>query len=173
MNFTINSAIETIREAIANKDVDAAREAAAFLDGKSRFTADQKTAIEEVFDSYHELVGEDEEDPKSMAAKLRRAREHYEISVSASGNKSFYNGDDVAVMLEGKSADEVMALADEFTPLDKGTHAKRYARLNLGSRRMNAGNKLRAAVARGDLGITYNDGNVPVGLFVNPTKDEV
>jgi hypothetical protein len=160
MTMTINNAIETIESAISNPTDDSineAREAIEFLNTKSRFNADQKSRIEAIMDVAHELVEEDgEPSPKTMSEKLRKAKENYEVSVSASGNKSYSTGDDVAHFLEGKSADEVCALADEFTPLEKGTHAARYEGLNEGARRMNSGNKLRAAVKRGDLVLKTN-----------------
>lgn len=166
--MTINEAISTIESAVANptdETVAAAKEAAEFLNSKSRFTVGQKDRIKDVFEAYYEILeAHEEESPaKTMAEKLRRARERYVVGVSASGNKSAHTDDDLAAFLEAKPLEDVLALADEFTPLDKGTHADRYAHLNLGSRRMNAGNKIRAALRRGDLQFRTKGGQV-VGL---------
>jgi hypothetical protein len=167
-NMTINSAIEAIEFVthpgnITDETIAAAREAMEFLNTKSRFTADQKSRVKTAFDQFA-IIAEDfesEASPKNMSEKLKKAREErYVVSVSASGNKSYYNGDDVAVLLEGKSAKEVCELADEFVPMEGQTHMQRYAGLNEGATRMNAGNKLRGAVKRGELVVVLgSDGN--------------
>ena len=56
-----------------------------------------------------------------------------------------------------KTAKEVCELADRFTPIKDGqSHWERYQRLNEGQRRMNSGNKLRAAIKRGELIVSDN-----------------
>lgn len=152
-NMTINAAIEAIR---ANLNDD---EAWNVINSKSRFTADQKAAIAELQDalaSCVDITNMDEEVPAplTMAEKLRKARqERYVLGVSPTGAKSANCGDALAQILEGMNAEQVCELADEFTPLEKGDHATKYANLNPGARRMNAGNKLRAALKRGELEI--------------------
>ena len=90
----------------------------------------------------------------TQSQQLAAYRSRYHATVTASGNSSLNNGDPVALELAGKSAIEVMALADTHCPIKGGqTHAAKYERLNEGSKRMNAGNKLRAAFKRGDWAI--------------------
>ena len=87
----------------------------------------------------------------TQAQQLAKYREHYVPAVTAAGNMSAHNGDPVAMALVGKDADAVMLLADAVCPIKGGqTHEARYQGLNEGSKRMNAGNKLRAAYRRGD-----------------------
>jgi uncharacterized protein YfkK (UPF0435 family) len=173
MTMTINNAIETLEInvfAAENGDevnAEALREALDVLNSKSRFTAEQKERIAEVAADAAELL-KSEGPAKSMAAKLKKAREErYEVSVSASGNKSFYCGDEVALVLEGMTADDVCELADEFCPLEKGTHAARYEGLNIGAARMNAGNRIRGAVRRAEICVRYDTDGNPVGFFHN------
>ena len=92
-----------------------------------------------------------------MSNQLSKYRVGYKPSVAASGAKSLNNGDDLARFLEYKEAKLVCMYADEFTPIKDGqSHWDRYARLNEGQRRMNSGNKLRAAIRRGDLVVNEN-----------------
>ena len=170
--FTINTAILALSEALDNGDNEAATEALEFLKSKSRFTADQRSEIVDLTTrAVNELEEEEEEEEEenlnTMAKKLRAAREHYELSVSASGSKSYHNGDTVAAFFEAQPAEVAMELADEFTPLPDGdTHANRYANLNIGSQRMNSGNKLRGAIRRGDIAIATNKAGEMVGFKV-------
>jgi hypothetical protein len=88
---------------------------------------------------------------RRMSRVLREARKHYVATIAPSGRKSASNGDAVALFLEGKDADDVVVLAEQLLGLEQGELVERYAKLNPGQRRMNAGNRIRAALKRGDL----------------------
>jgi hypothetical protein len=90
-----------------------------------------------------------------MGKHIAQYRVRYQQSIAASGAKSLNKGDAVAEFLEYKTGAEVCQLADQFTPIKGGqTHFERYERLNEGQKRMNSGNKLRAAVKKGTLIVT-------------------
>jgi hypothetical protein len=85
----------------------------------------------------------------TMAEQLRKYRHNYHVSAGPNG-KSLNNGDELARYLEGKDWRQVCELADQVLDVELGFHATKYERLNVGQRRMNAGNRIRAAVKRGD-----------------------
>ncbi len=99
-----------------------------------------------------ELDNEDHNGNK-MAGVLANYRAGYVPSIAASGKKSLSNGDAVAKALEGKAAEEVLQIADSLLGLPNGTLQSQYARLNPGQQRMNAGNRLRAAVKKGTVAV--------------------
>ncbi len=99
-----------------------------------------------------ELDNEDHTGNK-MAGVLANYRAGYVPSIAASGKKSLSNGDAVAKALEGKAAEEVLQIADSLLGLPSGTLQSQYARLNPGQQRMNAGNRLRAAVKKGTIAV--------------------
>jgi hypothetical protein len=99
-----------------------------------------------------ELDNEDHNGNK-MAGVLANYRAGYVPSIAASGKKSLSNGDAVAKALEGKAAEEVLQIADSLLGLPSGTLQSQYARLNPGQQRMNAGNRLRAAVKKGTIAV--------------------
>lgn len=99
------------------------------------------------------LWGEHEDSNGSMASTLAKYRKGYQISVAASGRKSLNNGDELAKILEYKDHNEVMAIAERVLEFRTGELAQRYDRLNNGQKRMNAGNRIRAALKRGDITI--------------------
>lgn len=70
----------------------------------------------------------------------------YEVVVSAGGNSSLDNGDEVAQLLRGKSLDEVYKIAAKHTETPEVQLRKNYEHLNVGMQRMNLGNKLRAVL---------------------------
>lgn len=86
-----------------------------------------------------------------MASTLNKYRTGYEDTASHSGRLSKHNGDDVAAALAGAAPEAVIAAAELLLSLEVGELAAKYAHLNPGQRRMNAGNRIRAAVKRGDL----------------------
>jgi hypothetical protein len=88
---------------------------------------------------------------KKMAQQLRAARVRYMATTSSTGNKSLHNGDPVAVLLAGRSVEETYSIVEGKLGLATGTLAAKYAHLNLGQKRMNAGNMLRGAVKRGQV----------------------
>jgi len=79
----------------------------------------------------------------SMSKTLTQARKHY-VPVRLSYGATSYDCDDyTARLLRGLSLDSIMYLADEIKGLPKGSHAEKYAHLNNGAKRMNAGNVIR------------------------------
>ena len=92
-----------------------------------------------------------DEEGGSMSETVAKYRLGYVKVVSYSGNNSLDNGDDVAEILRGMSPDETCALADKVFEAPAFHHAERWQHLNAGSRRMNAGNRIRAAFKRGEV----------------------
>ena len=88
--------------------------------------------------------------PRDMSSTLNRYRETYEDTAAYSGRLSKHNGDDVAKLLAGATPEAVIAAAEVLLKLEEGELETRYASLNPGQRRMNAGNRIRAAIKRGD-----------------------
>lgn len=91
------------------------------------------------------------EDDGKMTKVLSRYKTRYELSISASGRKSLNNGDSVASILEAKTPEQVMRAAEIVLKLADGELFAKYGHLNNGQKRMNAGNRIRAAHKRGDL----------------------
>lgn len=112
---------------------------------------------------FEELIGEerlkelldedeDEDDARSpMARALDKARGAYTKSVASSGKKSLHNGDELATLLAGCEPEEVCQLADIVCEVAAGTHLAKYKHLNQGQIRMNAGNKVRGRIKRGEI----------------------
>lgn len=100
---------------------------------------------------YVEQAEAAEEHSSAMSNTLQKYRPDYVKTTSYSGSASLDNGDDVAALLRGLSPDETCAVADAAFNLPEFSHWERWQHLNPGSRRMNAGNRIRAAVRRGDL----------------------
>lgn len=88
--------------------------------------------------------------PRDMSSTLNRYRETYEDTAAYSGRLSKHNGDDVAKLLAGATPEAVIAAAEVLLGLEVGELETRYANLNPGQRRMNAGNRIRACIKRGD-----------------------
>lgn len=97
-----------------------------------------------------EEADEGEEAEGKMSETLRKYRTLYVPNTSCNGNASVDNGDEVAEILRGRTPDEICAIADHLFGELPGTHWEKYQHLNLGSRRMNAGNRIRALIRRGD-----------------------
>lgn len=113
-----------------------------------RLNESQAAQVEELLDQIPEAI-------YTMSGQLAKYRTGYTLTITATGNKSLSNGDDLAKFLEGKTTQEVCRLADQWTPNKDGQpHEERYKRLNPGQQRMNAGNKLRAAWKKGAITIT-------------------
>ena len=70
---------------------------------------------------------------------------------TAAGRATLNNGDTIAIAFEVLNAAQVCVMADSLLKAGKGYHSKKYAALNSGMQRMNAGNRIRAAVKRGDI----------------------
>lgn len=100
-----------------------------------------------------ELDEEDEGQHTKMGKTLAKYRKNYKPMVAASGRKSLSNGDELASVLEYKDHDQVVALAEVVLGLRTGELMEKYQHLNNGSKRMNAGNRIRGALKRGDITI--------------------
>ena len=91
----------------------------------------------------------------NMAQTLAKYKAGYETTVAYSGAKSQNNGDDLASLLAGLDPKSVCRLAEAVLGLEAGELWAKYEHLNPGQQRMNSGNRIRAAVKRGDL--TFDD----------------
>ncbi len=85
---------------------------------------------------------------RSMAATLKKHRSNY-VHTDGYAGLSINNGDDVAQMLRMFEPDRVVRIAEIVLSMKKGELAARYQKLNNGQRRMNAGNRIRAAYKKG------------------------
>lgn len=97
--------------------------------------------------------GEEEDEEGKMSETLRKYRAGYAKTTSYSGNHSLDNGDEVAELMRGMSPQEACALADKAFGEAEFHHWEKWQHLNPGSRRMNAGNRIRAAFRREDFSI--------------------
>lgn len=88
---------------------------------------------------------------EGMTSHMNKYRENYSDAVSYAGKKSKVSGDEVSLLLIGLSPEEVMKAAEEVLGLPVDELVNRYGKLNAGQRRMNAGNRIRAAIKRGDI----------------------
>lgn len=98
-----------------------------------------------------EVETKDEAEVKSMSATMLKYRTKYEPSLSAAGRKSLNNGDSIAHLLSSMDARDVVHLAEKVLGLEANELWNKYASLNRGQQRMNAGNRIRGAVKRGDV----------------------
>ena len=78
-----------------------------------------------------------------MSTRLNNARKCYTTVMAYSGNLSADNSDEVAALLRGLAPSQVCEIADLAKKLPIGSHDAKYAGLNVGQRRMNAGNVIR------------------------------
>jgi len=117
-------------------------------------TAKREPKVEDLDAAIAAELAQDEDDEQEegskMASTLNRYRTGYEPTIAYSGRVSLNKGDDVAQTLAGLSPDQVLAAAETLLGLENGELATRYAGLNPGQRRMNGGNRIRAAIKRGD-----------------------
>lgn len=84
----------------------------------------------------------------SMSGTLLKYRKSYQKAVSYSKGATLDNGDELATALRGLSPADVCAIADAVYGEIPGSHFARYEHLNIGSRRMNAGNRIRGAIRK-------------------------
>lgn len=68
---------------------------------------------------------------------------NYRVVKNANGATSRDSGDEVAVMLEGKTLDEVYTIAAKRTKNEEKELRSRFKHLNPGMQRMNLGNMIR------------------------------
>ena len=85
---------------------------------------------------------------RSAAATLAKYRGGY-VKTDGYAGLSINNGDNVADTLKMLEPNRVVAVAEAVLPgINAGELAKRYAKLNPGMRRMNSGNRIRAALKK-------------------------
>lgn len=94
---------------------------------------------------------EPEDSSSAMAKALAKARGAYTKCKASSGKTSLHNGDTLATLLAGCEPEEVCQLADLVCEDASGTHSAKYAHLNQGQQRMNAGNKIRGRIKREEI----------------------
>jgi hypothetical protein len=91
---------------------------------------------------------------RRMVDVLRKARGGYAATVAYNGKPSLHNGDDLATALAGISPRNAVrvaqAIADAADPTNAPDIWAKYEMLNKGQQRMNSGNRIRAALKRGD-----------------------
>jgi hypothetical protein len=87
----------------------------------------------------------------SKSNTLKRYRPTYVKVMAYSGKASLSNGDAVAKFLEGADPLWVMTKTEQLLGLGEGFLVELYKERNPGAKRMNSGNRLRAALKRGDL----------------------
>ena len=102
----------------------------------------RKSAIEEALLPEDYEPAEDDESTGGMAKQLSKYRATYVTSIAPSGRKSLSKGDMVAKALEARELNELYGVVEDIFDLDL---RDKYAKLNLGSQRMNLGNRIRAA----------------------------
>jgi len=110
-------------------------------------SAANKATKAELAESFHV----EQSAPRRMKDQLNSYRNGYTEAVSASGNKSLHNGDDTATTLAGMEPQRVVELAERVLGLEEGELWTKYQNLNKGQQRMNAGNRIRNAIKRGDI----------------------
>lgn len=114
--------------------------------------ADLEHVLAEMQANMAEDEGNKEEQPAhTMSNQLRRYRVRYVPTTAYSGRKSMNNADDVAVTLAGMTPKQVCDLAEKVCGLPQGSLWAKYESLNPGQQRMNSGNRIRAAIKRGDV----------------------
>ena len=88
---------------------------------------------------------------RTPAATLKKYRDQGNYSYSDGyAGLSLNNGDNTAQMLAMLEPERVVALAEKVLPgIKRGELKKKYAALNRGMKRMNAGNRIRAAIKKG------------------------
>lgn len=96
-------------------------------------------------------LDEDDNEKPTMAGQLKRYREGYVPTTAYSGRKSLNNGDDLATEMAGLTPVQVCSAAERICGLETGELVAKYENLNPGQQRMNAGNRIRAAVKREDV----------------------
>jgi len=117
-----------------------------------RFKNETKAKIQEwIVENADQAETPDEAETKNMSKTMNKYREGYEPSISASSRKSLNCGDEVAHMLAGLDPITVVQVAEAVLGFEGGELVAKYANLNHGQQRMNAGNRIRSAVKRGDI----------------------
>lgn len=87
----------------------------------------------------------------TMSEQMRKHRTKYAACVSYTNRLSLNNGDEVATLLQGATPEAVMRAAEILGGFEEGELTNRYAKLNKGQQRMNAGNRIRGLVKKGKI----------------------
>ena len=115
-----------------------------------------KAPVKDVNAEIAELIASEtphkDDEPKTkptMAAQMAKHRTKYQDCVSYTNRISLNNGDEVAQLLQGATPEAVMRAAEILGGFPEGELVAKYAHLNKGQQRMNAGNRIRSAVKKG------------------------
>ena len=101
-----------------------------------------------VDDDNDDVSQSESKEKETMPARLKRYRAGY-VSHTIDGKKRLDNGDTIADILRSLPLADVLRVASVV--LDDGAMLTKYDHLNPGQRRMCSGNRIRAAVKRGDV----------------------
>ena len=112
-------------------------------------------AFEEQDDEEQDDEEQDDEDADeptggSMAQTLARYRARYPKATKPNGKSTQDLNDRIAQMLRPLEPTDVCLIADRVFELEAGSHVAKYAGLNNGQKRMNSGNRIRAAFKKAD-----------------------
>jgi hypothetical protein len=122
---------------------------------------DHQYTITEIKSGWLTLLAEDGSKAKARAKdvsplrerclkdQMAEAKKRYQRVKLSSGEFTMDCGDELASLLRGLEPQEVCELADEVLGTGEGHHMQRYGHLNPGQQRMNAGNRIRAALKKG------------------------
>lgn len=146
--------VSAAQAAMDSTNVEQARSLLEQMNVPKRKSADLKAAIDVLTDWLDNVatVPSVDEEQQSLSSQIRKYRNRYKRAhITKSGERSVSNGDPVAIALQGLDPEEVCELADELFSQPEGFHDTKYSGLNPGHRRMCAGNRIRAAVKRGDV----------------------
>ncbi|TCO77149.1 hypothetical protein EV688_103163 [Chromatocurvus halotolerans] len=88
---------------------------------------------------------------RCLKNQMAEAKTRYQRVKLSSGEITMDCGDELASLLRGLEPQEVCNLADEVLKTGEGYHMQRYGHLNPGQQRMNAGNRIRASVKKGNV----------------------
>jgi hypothetical protein len=92
---------------------------------------------------------------RQMGEILAQYRVGYENSHTPSGRASKRCGDDLSKLLTGLDGTQTIRLAERVLELEADFLFDKYSSLNEGQRRMNAGNRLRGGIKRGDYDLSH------------------
>ena len=91
---------------------------------------------------------DEDKDEKTLSETMSKYRKGYTKAKSYNGMATVNNGDDLASLLLPLDPQQTVELAEKVLGLDEDELWDRYAHLNNGQKRMNAGNKLRFALKK-------------------------
>lgn len=113
---------------------------------------EEETENQEVERELEDGEDEDEGDNhQSMSQTLKKYSKEYVKVQSYSGRKSLVSDNDLSSALAGLDPATVIYFVEKILGFEKDELLAKYAHLNPGQKRMTAGNRLRAAIKRGDI----------------------